>query len=204
MLDSTEDADWQAALVAARAGDDAARNRLFAACRSYVMLAARVHLQRRLRRKVDPSDLVQQSMLEAHRGFDGFTGDTPGEWLGWLKRIVVHNAADVADHYLGTQQRDVAREHSWGGTDSHSAPPPAAGVDPSPSPSQLVAGREEALVLAERIEGLPEDYRTVIVLRNLERLPFEEIATRMGRSRGACQMLWQRALERLREELETR
>ena len=79
-------------LEAARRGDGAARDRLFDACRSYVDLAARYHLQRRLRAKVDASDIVQQSLLEAHRGFERFTGETAGEWLAWLKRIVVHNA----------------------------------------------------------------------------------------------------------------
>jgi RNA polymerase sigma-70 factor (ECF subfamily) len=55
------------------------------------------------------------------------------------------------------------------------------------------------LQLADAIAGLPEDYQEVIVLRNLQRLPFDEVARRMGRSRPAAQMLWMRALRRLRE-----
>ena len=97
-------------LAAARRGDAAARDRLFDACRSYVDLAARYHLQRRLQAKVDASDIVQQSLLEAHRGFDRFAGESPGEWLAWLKRIVVHNAYDEAKRWRGTAKRDAGRE----------------------------------------------------------------------------------------------
>ena len=104
---STRIAGW---LAAARRGDDAARERLFDACRSYVDLAARYHLQRRLRAKVDASDIVQQSLLEAHRGFDRFAGESPGEWLAWLKRNVVHNAYDEAKRWRGTAKRDAGRE----------------------------------------------------------------------------------------------
>jgi RNA polymerase sigma-70 factor (ECF subfamily) len=50
---------------------------------------------------------------------------------------------------------------------------------------------------------LPEDYQEVIVLRNLERLPFDEIAQRLGRSRPAVQMLWMRAIRKLQEIVET-
>jgi RNA polymerase sigma-70 factor (ECF subfamily) len=57
------------------------------------------------------------------------------------------------------------------------------------------------VLLAEALSRLPEDYRKVIVLRNLEGLSHEEVATRMGRAVGAVSMLWLRALSRLRREL---
>ncbi len=48
---------------------------------------------------------------------------------------------------------------------------------------------------------LPPDYREVICLRNLQRLPFDQVAERMGRSRPAVQMLWMRALQKLQDML---
>jgi RNA polymerase sigma-70 factor (ECF subfamily) len=188
-------------LAAARAGDAAARDRLFGACRSFVATAARCHLQRRLQAKVDASDVVQQSLLEAHRGFDGFAGETPQEWLGWLKRIVAHNAYDAAKRYRGTAKRDAGREvplaahadasHGW-----HEQP-----IDPASSPSGRAIRWEQELLLAAAMEALDEDHREVLFLRNIERLPFEEVARRMGRSSGACRMLWMRAIAALKERL---
>src|SRR5690606_24943086 len=73
-----------------------------------------------------------------------------------------------------------------------------------PTPSAVLAGLEEQLELAEAIEQLPEDYQEVILLRNLQRLPFDEVAHRMNRSRPAAQMLWTRAIKKLEEVLQYR
>ena len=194
--ESSQFAGW---LTLARQGDEAARNRLFEACRSFVAVTARVQLHRRLQTKVDPSDLVQQSMLEAHRGFENFRGRTPEEWLAWLKQIVQHNVLDVDKHYRGTNRRDLRRERRISDpTLSHADCSPA---DPGPSPSQLFSKAERELQVAVAIESLPEDYRQVVLLRNLERLSFDDVAERMNRTRGACQMLWMRAVEQLRAKL---
>ena len=194
--ESSQLADW---LSLAQQGDDSARNRLFEACRSFVALTARVQLHRRLQSKVDPSDLVQQSMLEAHHGFHNFKGGTPEEWLAWLKQIVQHNVLDADKHYRGTERRDLRRERPISNPElSHADWSPA---DPGPSPSQVLSKAERELQVAVAIESLPDDYRQVVLLRNLERLSFDEVAARMNRSRGACQMLWMRAIEQLRSQL---
>src|SRR6202040_2404394 len=72
----------------ARAGDDAARGRLLEAYRSYLTLLARVQLGRDLQGKVDPSDLVQEAFLEAHRDFGQFQGQTEAELRAWLRRLL--------------------------------------------------------------------------------------------------------------------
>ncbi len=191
-------AEW---LAAARAGDATARDRLFGACRSFVATVARCHLNRRIQAKVDASDVVQQSLLEAHRGFDAFVGETPQEWLAWLKRIVSHNAYDAAKRFTGTAKRDAARELPLAANegDSHGwhAPP----IDPASSPSRQAMRWEDELRLAAAMEAIPEDHREVIVLRNIERLPFDEVGRRMGRSSAACRMLWARAVTNLKQML---
>ncbi len=188
-------------LLKARAGDTAARDRLFAACRSYLGLIARANVQPWLRTKVDASDLVQQTMLDAHRDFHRFRGESDQEWLAWLRQILNHNACDAARHYGTADKRAVRHEVSLAGNSTDSTP----GWDlPSPdqSPSQLAIHNENELRLAEAIDQLPEDYREVIILRNLQRLPFDEVAEQMGRTRPAAQMLWARALEKLKSLLE--
>lgn len=191
-------ADW---LALARQGDESARNHLFGACRSFVAVMARVQLHRRLHAKVDPSDLVQQSMLEAHRGLMNFQGQTPQEWLAWLKQIVQHNAIDADKRYRGARQRDLRKERSLVIADASASHAEWSPVDPGPSPSQLLSNSERELRLAAAIEDLPDDYRQVILLRNIERLQFDQVAERMNRTRGACQMLWKRAVEQLRTQL---
>jgi RNA polymerase sigma-70 factor (ECF subfamily) len=177
-------------------------DRLFAACRNYLNLLARNQLEGRLRAKADPSDLVQQTLLEAYRDFDDFRGTTEAEWLAWLRRILAHNAAQVARHYRDTDKRQAGRE-----VPLETTGPCSTGqfglqpADPGESPSQQLLRKERELLLADALMRLSEDHREVICLRNLQRLPFDDVARRMGRSRPAAQMLWMRALAKLQDEL---
>ena len=75
-------------LPLARAGDRDAQNQLFEMCRAYVAFLARSHVESWIQAKVDASDLVQQTLLEAHGGLEKFDGTTEGEWLAWLKQIL--------------------------------------------------------------------------------------------------------------------
>lgn len=189
-------------MTLARQGDESARDRLFAAGRSFAAVIARVQLHRRLETKVDPSDLVQQSLLEAHRGFNDFQGQTPLDWLAWLKQIVTRNVLDADKHYRGAACRDLRRERPPVTADDSNGTVNWSPVDPAPTPSQHLSACERELRLAEAIEQLPDDYRQVILLRNVERLPFDQVASQMDRSRGACQMLWMRAVDQLRTLLQ--
>jgi RNA polymerase sigma-70 factor (ECF subfamily) len=186
-------------IVRARQGDGECRERLFALCRSYLGFVARSQLETWLKRKVDASDLVQETLLEAFRDFDRFQGVTEQEWLAWLKKILAHNAADFVRHYHGTAKREAGREVAFRDPDdslARGAPEPAA-VQLTPSREFLQI--ETELRVTAALAELPPDYQEVIVLRNLQRLPFNEVAQRMNRSRPAVQMLWTRAIKKLQE-----
>lgn len=187
----------------ARRGDADCRDQLFALCRNYLGFAARAQVQSWLKVKVDASDLVQQTMLEAHRDFDRFEGHSEQEWLGWLKKILAHNVADFVRRYRGTAKRQVRREVPLRGPAStglgHGAPEPAA---PGRTPSQEFLLLDSELRVAGALAELSPDYQEVIVLRSLQRLPFNEIAKQMGRSRPAVQMLWMRAIKKLQESVQ--
>jgi RNA polymerase sigma-70 factor, ECF subfamily len=191
-------------LERARCGDQDARNELFERCRPYVSLVARAQVESWLQAKVDHSDLVQQTLLEAHRGLKNFRGTTDGEWMAWLKRIVQHNAADFVRRYGVAGKRRAAREVSLDVRKGDDSECPTR--DPRDSgqqtPSQIVLRREQELEISQAVSRLPEDYQEVIILRNLERLPFDEIALRLGRSRPAVQMLWMRAIRKLQESVD--
>jgi len=190
-------------IARARRGDAQARERLFALCRSYARHLARAQVETWLRRKADASDVVQQTMLEAHCAFEQFRGTTEKELLAWLRRILHHNLADFVRRYRGTAKRNVRREVPFFDprqSDPQGAAEPAA---QDPTPSQQVAGLEMQLQVIEALDRLPPDYQEVIVLRNLERLAFAEVAQRMGRSRPAVQMLWMRAIRKLQSLLDS-
>ena len=184
----------------ARQGDAECREQLFALCRNYLAFSARAQVHSWLKVKVDASDLVQQTMLEAHRDFERFQGGSEREWLAWLRKILSHNVADFVRHYRGTAKRQVFREvpfRASGDTGQlGGAPEPAA---PDGTPSQEFVRRDSELRLVAALERLSPDYQEVIFLRNLQRLSFNEVAEQMGRSRPAVQMLWKRAIDKLRE-----
>jgi RNA polymerase sigma-70 factor, ECF subfamily len=187
----------------ARGGTDDALGQLLARYGNYLGLLARVQVGRRLQGKVDPADLVQETFLEAHRHFPGFRGQSEPEVAAWLRQIMAGVLSNQLRRYLGTQGRDIRLERELAGELDRSSHALDRGLaDPGPTPSKLAAGRERAVLLADALGRLPADYREVIVLRNLEELPFGEVARRMDRSEDAVQKLWVRALARLRSALD--
>jgi RNA polymerase sigma-70 factor (ECF subfamily) len=180
------------------AGDVQAQERLFAMCRNYLAIVARSQVGSWLQAKVDASDLVQQTLLEAHQGLNQFQGRSQAEWLGWLRQIMARNAADCVRQFQGAEKRRVSREVSL--TAPADAPSGARRFEPlapGETPSQLILQWELEFLVADALKKLPDDYQQVVTLRNLEQLPFDEVAQRMGRSRPAVQMLWMRAIRQL-------
>jgi RNA polymerase sigma-70 factor (ECF subfamily) len=189
----------------ARAGDVSALGQLLELYRNYLALMARLQVGRRLQGKVDAADIVQETFLEAHRDFAQFRGGSEGEVVAWLRRILASNLANLVRHYYGTQRRDIQLERelnreldeSWAALDQGL-------IARQSSPSHQAARREQAVILADALQLLPEDYREAIVLRHLEGLTFPEIATKMERTEDSVKKLWARALVRMRRALEVR
>jgi RNA polymerase sigma-70 factor, ECF subfamily len=188
-------------LTRARQGDGAARERLFALSRSYLGFIAPWQVETWLRRKVDASDLVQQTLLEAHCDFARFEGESEQEFLAWLRKILGHNAADFVRRYRGTAKRAAGREVPFRDPADSAAEGAAEPAAPGGTPSQEFLQLDAELQVTAALAELPPDYQEVIVLRNLQRLPFAEVAQRMGRTRPAVQMLWMRAIRKLQERL---
>jgi len=189
----------------ARGDCAAAREHLLESFRGYLRLLARTGLDTSLRGKADPSDLVQETLLKAHRNFGQFHGQTEGELAAWLRRILINQLNDFVRGYQMTDARQVGRERSL---DELLADSSAALVGllvgGGPSPSESAERRELALVLAEALDELDEDYREVLVLRSLEERDWDETARCMNRTVGATRMLWARALKALRPILEAK
>ena len=124
-------------LVRARAGDDGARGQLLETYRNYLTLLARVQLGQHLQGKVDPSDVVQEAFLEAHRDFQQFRGQTEAELLGWLRRVLATSLADQVRHHRGTLRRDLRLERQLAAALDRSSQALECGLaaqDSSPTP----------------------------------------------------------------------
>jgi RNA polymerase sigma-70 factor (ECF subfamily) len=185
-----------------RAGDEAAQGRLLELYRNYLRLMARTLISQPLRVRLDASDLVQDTLLKAHREFACFLGSTEPELIAWLRQILVRSLSDqVKRHRAG--KRDVRREEALEVMfDRSSAAVQQALAAPVSSPSSIASRREQAVLLADALEKLPSDYREVFIARNLEHIPFDQIAARMGRTSGAVHKLWTRTMLSLKRMLE--
>jgi RNA polymerase sigma-70 factor (ECF subfamily) len=170
--------------------------------RPYLKLLARFKGSRRLQSRLSDSDLVQDTCLSVHCDFSGFRGVTEGEFIAWLRQIMAHVIANhVRDHQR--LRRDVRLERQLQNSLNQSSQMlEKALADPKSSPSKHAVRRERAVLLANALNQLSDDYREVIVLRELEGKSLDEIARMLGRTTNAVQKLWARALLQLRRHLQ--
>jgi RNA polymerase sigma-70 factor (ECF subfamily) len=193
--------DPEQLLALARAGGGPALGELLELYRGYLALLARLQIGRRLQGKVDAADLVQETFLEAHRHFAEFRGTVEAELVCWLRQILAGLLANLVRRF-GTQRRDVRLEQELADElDRSSRVLDQSLAVPQSTPSQRAVRREQAVLLADALDRLPDDYREVIILHHLEGLTFPEIARRMGRSVDSVKNLWARALAHLRRSL---
>jgi RNA polymerase sigma-70 factor, ECF subfamily len=201
-MSSSATPDPEQLVCLARAGNGRALGQLLEQYRNYLAMLARLQIGRRLQGKVDASDLVQETFMEAHRDFGQFRGSTEQELASWLRRILACNLANLVERYCGAKRRDVRLERELvADIDQSSRVLDLGLVAKASSPSQQAAHREQAVLLADALEQLPADYREVLMLRHLEELSFPEVARRMGRSLDSVKNLWARALAKLRHVL---
>ena len=169
--------------------------------RDYLRLLAEMHLDRRLQAKLDASDVVQQTLLEAHRDFDKFRGQSDAELAAWLRQALVNNLANAARDF-GRAKRDVQRERSLEQSIGHSSCRLEAWLaSGDSSPSQRADRNEQLLLLADALAQLPPAQREVVVLRYLHDWSIAEVANHIGRTTPAVAGLLHRALVQLRGKL---
>ena len=169
--------------------------------RKYLTVLAELHLDRKLRGKLDPSDVVQQTMLRAYSALAEVRDPRPELLAAWLRRILARTLADAVKHYE-RDKRDVAPERSLGASLDRSASGFAAWLAADQtSPSGRAERNEELLRMVEAFAELPELMREVVVLKHCQGWTLPQIADRIGRSVPAVASLLRRGLEELRKQL---
>jgi len=180
----------------ARSGDDAAFENLCARYESAIKARIRPWLGSALRRKVSVLDVLQEVYIEAHRGLTAFVPRGIGAFGAWIGKIAELKAKEAVRRYSGTMKRDANREVSRGGR-AATADAPGLG----PSPSEVAMGEEKRDEIIAAMAELPHDYRRVIELLQLGRLPLETVAAMLGRTPQATRRLHSRAIGRLADRL---
>jgi RNA polymerase sigma-70 factor (ECF subfamily) len=166
--------------------------------RAYLRLLARLQLDPRLQGKLDPSDLVQQTLLQALQALDRFQKRSDAELAGWLRQILAHNMANAARD-LNRAKRAVAREFSLeGALEQSSARLEAWLIAQQSSPSQEAQRKEQVLRLAEALASLPEAQCEALSRRYLQSWSLDDIGRHLGRSPAAVAGLIKRGLKQLR------
>lgn len=161
--------------------------------RDYLRLLARMEMDPRLRAKLDPSDLVQQTLLKAHQAMGQFQYRTEAEVTAWLRKILVHALIDAVRQF-GTAGRDMNLERSL--EESASRLEAWLGAEHS-SPSERAERNELLLRLAGALDRLPADQRTAVERKHLRGESLEAIAQAMNRSVTAVAGLLRRGIDRL-------
>src|SRR5438876_9650812 len=133
--------------------------------RDYLRLLARTGLDPRLQAKLDPSDIVQQTLLEAHKDRAAFRGDRPEALRAWLRQVLARNLANALRDFRRVR-RDVGREQALDSLAAQSSARVEAwlAADGS-SPSAALRRQEATARLAVALEKLSDAQREVVVLR---------------------------------------
>ncbi|GAC1474548.1 MAG: sigma-70 family RNA polymerase sigma factor [Isosphaeraceae bacterium] len=167
--------------------------------RGYLLILARVQMDACLQGIIDASDVVQETLLKAHRSRDQFRGRTEGERAAWLRSILASTMIDTVRKFSRESDRRVrARELEQALGESSCRLEALLAADQS-SPSERFDHHEQIMRLSETMAQLPADQRQAVELRHIQELPIAEIGRLMGRSTPAVGGLLQRGMKALRE-----
>lgn len=179
-----------------RAGDSSALGELLQVYRPYLRIIAERKLGPKLAVRVEASDVVQQTWMEAAKAFPNFAGSTEPELSAWLAAILDRNVQNLVRDNRAAK-RDIRREEAPAGSATLSW----GGARQASTPSKKAIQGERALRLAAAIEELPDEQRTAIVMRHLQEKSLDDIAKELDRSKSAIAGLLYRGLRSLREKI---
>jgi RNA polymerase sigma-70 factor (ECF subfamily) len=191
--------DTDQLLDQASQGDSPARQLLLDRHRRRLKRMISLRLSRRLAGRVDPSDVVQDVLLEANRQFPRYLDERPLPFYPWLRQIALQRLTQLHRRHIGARRRSVLREEmeipAW--PDDSALELVQRLCSNGSRPDARLERQEIVQQVRQALERLPERDREVLVLRHLEHLPIKQIAAVLQISEAAVYTRHLRALERL-------
>ncbi|MCI0681756.1 MAG: sigma-70 family RNA polymerase sigma factor [Gemmataceae bacterium] len=188
----------------AAAGDEAAARELFALHRDRLKRMVHLRLSRRLQRRVDDSDVVQEALIDCARRLQEYVADPKLPFYLWLRHMTGLKLAEVHRRHLGTQLRDADREvtlHRGGLPAADSMSLAAHLLGQLTTPSQAAIKAETRLIVQDALNNMDPTDREVLALKHFEQLSTSEIADVLGMSKAGAGSRYLRAIKRLKEIL---
>lgn len=184
----TVSSQFKELVQAARDGSSSAQGCLFEEFRNYLLLIANRQLGQSIQSKIGASDVVQETLLQAHLIFDRFQGTSWPELAAWLSQILDFKLAQTKRHFVHTEKRATNQENPRAFA-SHEVLGNAR-LPHVRLPDEEVARCEELEIFQRALERLSPDYRLAIEIRGLQQKPFNELARALHRSSDAARMVW--------------
>jgi len=184
--------DWPELVNAARAGCEMALSEIITRLQGYLLLIANGQIRDNLQAKFGASDIVQNSLLDAHAGIDQFDGTTEAEMRVWLKRIVLNNFIDEKRRYTDTQSRSLRLERPL----ETMVTPLSIGI--SGGGSKVMRQADDLQQLTQALHRLPPRQQRVVEARRRFGYSYPQIADQLGISEDSARKLWSRAIKKLK------
>ena len=182
-------------------GDPSALQALVKRYQTRILLTVRARLGRRLRSKVESMDVVQEALMKAIPSLKHFEPRTEGALMHYFSTVIAHHIRDLADYY-SAQKRSVSQESPLepmeADGETQASEGAALGVhSPDRTPSQILQLSEDQRMVEDALDLLPENYREVVICREMDGMDFKEIGEKLGKSPDAARMVFNRAMAEL-------
>ena len=196
-----DDEETRRLLHQVRAGDRGALDRLLEGYRDYLRASVELRLDKGMRARLDPSDVVQEAQLEAARRIDDYLRREPMPFRLWLRQTAYQNLLRLRRQHVEADCRTVTRELPL--PDGSSALLARQLVGGGPTPSEQAGEQELARRLRQAVAELPETDREILLMRTFEGLSNQEVAQVLGLEPATASRRYGRAILRLRKVLQT-
>ncbi|MGI9516877.1 MAG: sigma-70 family RNA polymerase sigma factor [Pirellulaceae bacterium] len=193
--------DTDRLVVLARGGDKSAERQLLTRHRDRLKRMIAVFLDPRVAPRVDPSDVLQETLVAAARRLPDYTDDKPGGFYPWLRQIAKDRIIDVHRKHIRAEKRSVVREINAGSFVSDASASKLADrlVTSATSPMSQAIRRERHERMKQALDRVSDSYRELLLMRYVEQLSTREIAAALGNSESAVKSKLWRALERMNQ-----
>ncbi len=163
-------------------------------------------LDHRLSGRVDPDDVLQEAWLDANRRLGQFVREQ-SSWsmLVWIRVILKQTLVNVHRRHFFSKKRDASREILKTVQDGKETTTTMAEtcLAKTATPSRVVMRKELASEIEQALDRLRPNDRSVLMMRHFDELGNKEIAKRLGISEKAASTRYVRAVERLRNVMES-